>query len=254
MKGREGPPPGVTLQFEDGSEKAFPGRWQVFGWPQTNSLRNGSLFCALDALGRWLTFQLDAGEDITAIVERLLHEGNSAALVSVLLNVATYRPSLLIGALAPLLTFPNLFHWDSVRVERIAHNFVGLNWLQGGQAVFDFARNWTLAPHRQMRFLDVVVELLLANDDVARRLKALVSTWTLPEDPKEALEFKLLFAALDSANYRPTADPETGAATHVPSHAGPLRVAASKRTDTHRRRGGVPVRPSQDLRGRQGGR
>lgn len=211
MKGHEGPPPGVTLQFEAGSERAFPGWRQVFGWPQTNSLRNGSLFCALDALERWLTFQLDADEDITAIVERLLHEGNSAALVSVLLNVAKYRPSLLTGALAPLLTFPNLFHWDSVRVERIAHNFVGLNWLQGGQAMFDFARNWTLAPHRQKRFLDVVVELLLANHDVARRLKALVSTWTLPEDPKEALEFKLLFAALDSANYRPTADPETGA-------------------------------------------
>ena len=211
IKGREGPPPGVTLQFEDGSEKVFPGRRQVFGWPQTNSIRNGNLFCALDALERWLTFQLDAGEDITAIVERLLREGNSAALVSVLLNVAKYRPSLLTGALAPLLTFPNLFSWDSVRVERIAHNFVGLNWLQGGQAMFDIARNWTLAPHRQKRFLDVVVELLLANDDVARRLKALVSTWTLPEDPKEALKFKLLFAALNSANYRPTADPETGA-------------------------------------------
>ena len=211
MKGRESPQPGVTLQFEDGSERAFPGWRQVFGWPQTNSLRNGNLFCALDALERWLTFQLDSGEDISAIVERLLHEGNSSALVSVLLNVAKYRPSLLTGALAPLLAFPNLFHWDSVRVERIAHNFVGLNWLQGGQAMFDFARNWTLAPHRQKRFLDVVVELLLANDDVARRLKALVSTWTLPEDPKEALEFKLLFAALDSANYRPTADTETGA-------------------------------------------
>jgi len=211
MKGREGPPPGVTLQFEDGSEKAFAGWWQVFGWPQTNSMHNGNLFCALDALERWLTIQLDAGEDITAIVERLLREGNSAALVSVLLNVAKYRPSLLTGALAPLLTFPNLFYWDSVRVEWIAHNFVGLNWLQGGQAMFDFARNWTLAPHRQKRFLDVVVELLLANDDVARRLKALVSTWTLPEDPSEALKFKLLFAALDSANYRPTADPETGA-------------------------------------------
>ena len=210
-EGPRGSTAGVTLQFEDGSEKAFPGWWQVFGWPQSNSMRNGNLFCALDALERWLTFQLDAGEDITAIVERLLREGNSAALVSVLLNVSKYRPSLLTGALAPLLTFPNLFCWDSVRVEQIADNFVGWSRLQGGQAMFDLARNWTLAPHRQRKFLDVVVELLLANDDVARRLKALVSTWTLPEDPKEALEFKMFFAALDSANYRPAVDPETGA-------------------------------------------
>ena len=211
MRGREGPPPGVTLQFEDGSKKAFPGRWQVFGWPQTNSMRDGSLFCALDALERWLTIQLDAGEDITAIVERLLRENNSAALASVLINVAKYRPSLLTGALAPLLTFPNLFYWDSIRVEQVADNFVGLNWIQGGQAIFDFARDWTLAPHRQQKFLDVVVELLLANDDVARRLKALVSTWTLPGDPKKALEFKLFFAALDSANYRSATNPKTGA-------------------------------------------
>ena len=210
-KGREGPPPGITLQFEGGSEKAFPGWWQVFGWPQSNSTRNGNLFCALDALERWLMFKLDAGEDITAIVERLLRAGNSVALVSVLLNVAKYQPSLLTGALGPLLTFPYLFNWDSVRVDGVDANFAGLTWVQGGPEVFDFARDWTLAPHRQKRFLDVVVELVLANDDVARRLKALVSTWTLPDDPKEALEFKLYFAALDRANYRPTADPKTGA-------------------------------------------
>ena len=211
MKGREGPPPGITLQFEGGSEKVFPGWWQVFGWPQSNSTRNGNLFCALDALERWLMFKLDAGEDITAIVERLLRAGNSVALVSVLLNVAKYQPSLLTGALGPLLTFPYLFNWDSVRVDGVDANFAGLTWVQGGPEVFDLARDWTLAPHRQQKFLDVVVKLLLADDDVARRLKALVSTWTLPEDPKEALKFKLLFAALDSANYRPTADPETGA-------------------------------------------
>lgn len=46
--------------------------------------------------------------------------------------------------------------------------------------ILDSTRDWTLAPHRQQRFLDVVVELLLANDDIARHLKALVSTWTLP--------------------------------------------------------------------------
>jgi hypothetical protein len=212
MEGRGGRPPGVTLQFEDGSEKTFPGWRQVFDWPQSNSMRNGNLFCALDALERWLTFKLDAGEDITIVVERLLREGNSAALVSVLLNVSKYRPSLLTGALVPLLTFPNLFYWDSARVEQIHHNFLGWSWLQGGQAMFDFARSWTLAPHRQQKFLNVAVELLLADHAVARRLQALIPTWGLPENSKEALEFKLLYAALDRANYQTVTDPETGAA------------------------------------------
>lgn len=213
MKGRASEAPGVTLQFADGSEKTFAGWWQVFGWPQSNEVRNGNLFCALDALERWLTLRLDASEDITAYVERILREGNSAALVSVLLNIAKYRPALLTGPLAALLTFPNLFYWDSARVKQIDYNFSAWSWLQGGQAMFDFARDWILAPHRQRKFLDVVVELLLDNDYVARRIQALLPTWTLPEDPKEALEFKLLFAALDRANYQTVTDPVTGAET-----------------------------------------
>lgn len=216
MKRRTVAAPRVTLQFADGSEKTFLGWWQVFGWPQSNdSVRKGNLFCALDALERWLTLRLEAGEDITAEIERILREGNSAALVSVLLNVAKYRSSLLTGPLAALLTFPNLFYWDRVRVEQVGDNFIGWSWLKGGQAMFDFARDWTLAPHRQRKFLDVVVELLLADGDVARRLQALLPTWTLPEDPKEALEFKLLFAALDRANYRTVTDPATGEETQV---------------------------------------
>ncbi|MGZ9569557.1 hypothetical protein NBV64_00020 [Alcaligenes sp. DN25] len=211
MKGRAGEAPAVTLRFAGGLEKTFPGWRQVFGWPQSNDLRNGNLYCALDALERWFMLRLDAGEDITADIERILREGNSAALVSVLLNVAKYRPSLLAGPLAALLTSPNLFFWDSVRVKQIGYNFIGWSWLQGGEAMFNFARDWTLAPHRERKFLDVVVELLLIDDDVARRLQALLPTWTLPEDRKEALEFKLLFAALDRANYQTVTDPATGA-------------------------------------------
>ncbi|GJH18474.1 hypothetical protein CBA19CS22_18050 [Caballeronia novacaledonica] len=225
MKGRTGGAPGVILQFSDGSEKTFPGWWQVFGWPQSNdSMRNGNLFCALDALERWLTLRLDAGEDTTADIERILREGNSAALVSVLVNVAKYRPSLLTGPLAALITFPNLFYWDRVRVKRVGYNFIEWSWLQGGQAIFDFARDWTLAPHRQQKFLDVVVELLLADGDVARRLQALLTAWALPEDPKEALEFKLLFAALDRANYQTVTDPATGAETKGLVYPDELRL------------------------------
>jgi len=215
MKGQTGEAAGVTLQFADGSEKTFPGWWQVFDWPQSNDMHNGNLFCALDALERWLTLRLDAGEDITADIKRIFREGNSVALVSVLVNVAKYRPALLTGPLTALITFPNLFYWDNRRVKQLADNFIGWSWLQSGKAVSDFARDWTLAPHRQQKFLDIVVELLLANDDVARRIQALLTTWALPEDPKNALEFRVLFAELDRTNYLPVTDPATGAKTWV---------------------------------------
>jgi len=131
----------------------------------------------------------------------------------VLVNVAKYRPALLTGPLTALITFPNLFYWDNGRVKQLADNFIGWSWLQSGKAVSDFARDWTLAPHRQQKFLDIVVEVLLADDDVARRLQALLTTWALPEDPKNSLEFRVLFAKLDRTNYLPVTDPATGAKT-----------------------------------------
>lgn len=147
MRGRTGEAPGVTLQFADGSAKTFLGSSQVFGWPQSNdSMRNGNLFCALDALERWLTLRLDAGEDITADIARILRKGSSVSLVSVLLNVAKYRPSLLTGPLSALITFPNLFYWDSARVEQADHNFTPFYWVRGGEMMFNLARDWILAP------------------------------------------------------------------------------------------------------------
>lgn len=212
MKGRTGESPGVTLQFADGSEKSFSGWWQVFGWPQSNGTgRDGNLFCALDALERWLTLRLDADEDITGYIEMILRDGKSAALVSVLVNVAKYRPSLLVGPLSALITFPNLFYWDSKRVEQIGYNLMGWDPSQGSHAIYDLARDWTLAPHRKQKLLDVVVDLLQADVVIARRLQTLLPTWTLPEDSKEALEFKLFFARLDQANYHNVTDPTTGA-------------------------------------------
>lgn len=210
MQGREEETPGVALRYGDGSEKTFPGWEEVFGWPQSNDMRNGNLFCALDALERWLTFRLDAGEDISADIGKLLRPGNSSAIVSVLVNVGKYRPSLLNQELAPLLTFPNLFHWDSFRVDHIGHNFIDWTWLDAGEAMFNMARDWTLAPHRRKKLLEVVVELLKVDEDLAQRLQALIPTWSLPEDPKEALEFKLLYAALNRGNYHTKMDPETG--------------------------------------------
>jgi hypothetical protein len=210
MQGRKGAPPSVTLTFPDGSKKAFSGWRQVFDWPQSSNMPNGNLYSALDALERWLTLRLDAGDDISAIIERLFRQGNSAAFVSLLVNVAKYQPSLLATSLAPLLTFPNLYYWDSGRVDRIAYNFVGGIWLQAGEAIFNFARDWTLAAHRQKKLLDVAVELLKTDDSVARLLRELIPTWTVPQDAKEALEFKLLFARLNRDNYHTLVDAETG--------------------------------------------
>ncbi len=195
-------PPCVTLEFADGSQKAFMGWWQVYDWPQSNDFNNSHLYCALDALERWLTMRLDNDEDITNDIEKIFSEGNSAALVRVLVNVAKYRPLLLTASLSPLMTFPDHFDWDRKLTDKVGYNFDGPSWARCGDAIFEIARDWTLAPHRQRAFIDVVIELLLESDDVAIRLQNVTSAWSVPSDPKVALEYKLLFASLDRSNYR----------------------------------------------------
>lgn len=185
MGGRDEPAPGLKLLMSESEEKNFAGGWEVFDWTQTNSLHNGNLFCALDALERWLTLQIDNGVDITPHVEQIVREGNSVALIGTLVNVGKYRPNLFSGALAPLLTDPHVFYWDSGRVKKIVLNFDSLNWIRAGEAVFNIARDWTLAPHRQKSLQDVVVGLLKVDTVVSERLQALIPNWSLPKDQRE---------------------------------------------------------------------
>lgn len=209
-RSREGPVPGVTLQLADGTTKKFDGWWQVFDWTQENSAHNGNLFCAMDALERWLTLRLDAGADITDDINQILRESSSVAFLGLLINVGKYRPALFSGALAPLLSDPHLFYWDNERVRSIGYKFDQFSWLRAGNVLFELARNWTLAPHRQRTLLDVAIELLKTDDSVAQHLKTLIPTWGLPDAPKAALECKLIFAALDRDNYQPTRDASSG--------------------------------------------
>jgi hypothetical protein len=181
----------------------------VFEWTQESSYYNGNLFCALDAFERWLTLQLDGGADITGHIEQIFRESSSTAFLGLLVNVGKYRPALFSGALAPLLSEPYLFYWDGERVKNVGQNFIGWAWLQSGEAIFEIAKAWTLAPHRQRTLLDVTAELLKTDANIAKELKALIPSWPLPNDPKEALEFRLMFAALDRDNYQPAIDPES---------------------------------------------
>ena len=209
--GRKGTAPGLELQLPESEDKIFDGGYRVFNWTQTNSMRDGNLFSALDALEKWLTLQLDADVDITPYIDRILSEGASASLIGLLVNIGKYSPTLFSGALAPVLTDPYVYFWDSGRVEQVGHNFIDWKWAQGGEPMYEFARNWTLAPHRQKTLLDVIIDLLLTDTVVSKRLQKLIKKWPLPENPKDALEFKLLFASLDRNNYQTTIDPETSA-------------------------------------------
>jgi len=180
----------------------YRGDGAMFRWGQTNSMHNGTLFSALDALERWLTVRLTNGRDCTAYIERLLREGRSAAVLGVLVNVAKFEPKLLSGELAPVLSNPMIYMWDDYRVKLIGENFIGWSWARFGDALFKFAKGWAFAAHRKLTLNDVAVARLKADPAFASDLKGLTSAWEIPEDPAYALELSILQASLDRNNYR----------------------------------------------------
>ena len=206
-------PPQTTLSMRDGSKRSYVGNPWVFDWTQANSTSIGQLHCALNALERWLTLQIEQGADVQPYLERLLKEGSSLAFVGLLVNVAKYRPALLSGALLPVLSSEDVYWFDNGRVENAQFNFDAFTWSRQHDAIFNLARDWTNAPYRQRNLAQIVGELIPRDKTIASFLKAVIVTWEKPDEPKGAIEFAVLCAQLDEANYRLQRDSETGRET-----------------------------------------
>lgn len=127
--------------MRDGSEMAYVGNWNVFDWAQESSNFVGQLHCALNALERWLTLQIEQGSNVEPHLGRLLNESSSIAFVGLLVNVAKYRPALLSGVLMPLLSSDNVFWLDQGRVENARFHFDAFTWSRAGEAIFNLARD-----------------------------------------------------------------------------------------------------------------
>lgn len=166
-RGSSGKSPQTTLTMRDGSRKSYVGNWRVFDWTQANSNSIGQLHCALNALERWLTLQIEQGVDVQPDLERLLKEGSSLAFVGLLVNVAKYRPALFSGALLPVLSSEDLYRLDGGRVTNARFNFVAFEWSRQHDAIFNLARDWTNAPYRQQNLVQVVGELIPRDKTIA---------------------------------------------------------------------------------------
>ena len=134
-------PPQTILTMRDCSKKSYIGNWWVFNWTQANSASRGQLHCALNALERWITLQIEQGVDVQPHLERLLREGSSLAFVGLLVNVAKCRPALLSNALLPLLSSEDVYWLDEGRVRNAPFNFDAFTWSRQHDAVFNQARD-----------------------------------------------------------------------------------------------------------------
>jgi ABC-type cobalamin/Fe3+-siderophores transport system ATPase subunit len=214
-----------VLRLSDGTDRDFRGNYWLFKWSQENSTHSGQLNSALAALERWLYDLIDAGGDLTAPIDHLLRTSDSVAILGVLMNVGKYRPELFLGPLEPLLALHRSYLWDSNRVQENAYSFDGMSWARGGDLVFEMAKAWANAPHRQTRLQQVVADLITRDKDLAEFVLAATTRWTAPNTDKESVEFRMLVAELDHRNYRLVKDSKTGEEKNEFAYPGDVTTA-----------------------------
>jgi hypothetical protein len=200
--------PTILLDLPAGT-RGFTGNANVYGWHQGAHPSSGVMTGALMALEKHLYNRLDAGEDITGLLEDLLQRAASVAMLGVLVQVAKYEVNLLFGVLQPLLGSPELQQWD--------------HWLCGrsgfGDGYFGLIRSeqrrqelheWKNLPHRKISFQKLAQHYFLHLDQgkvyfAAARLRWLdrLALTTMPD------VYETFSRYFDIANYTFTPISET---------------------------------------------
>lgn len=103
-------PPTFPL-WTDAGERAFVGDNQAFMWNLQGPDSSGVMASALMALEKHFYDRIDAEEDVSDALERLLTESDSLAIIGLLTTVGRYDPTLFRGPLRCFLTSPELLVW-----------------------------------------------------------------------------------------------------------------------------------------------
>lgn len=206
--------PSVTLTLNDGSKRQYFGNSRVYDWCLSNTNSSGQINSGLAALERWLTQLVQAGEDVAPLLERLLRETNSMAVLAVLVNVGKLKPELFLGVLRPLAADGDLHTLDENLVDCLSIYFDGMQLAPLGEIVFGMARDWHFAPQHKVTMTNVIIELIRANPDFAEFVKGTASAWEIPNGEKPAIERRILAARLDKDNYTETVDTGSGEKKH----------------------------------------
>ena len=156
---------------------------------------------------------IDNGTNVAPYIDRILRTSNSVSLLGVILNVGKYHPDLFRGPLRPLLADHELYRWDDYRRKALSSHFDASAWARHGEVIYQMAREWCLAPYRQVTLSQLAMRLVAWHPDIAEFLAGVIQQWQQPSGEKDALEFRILTAGLDHQNYRTVCDDATGQIT-----------------------------------------
>jgi hypothetical protein len=167
--------PTVVLDLPEG-ERAYPGTADVYGWHRGEHPSSSTLASALMALEKYLYDRLDAGDDITPLLQKLLAQAGSVAVLGTLTMVGKYRPGLLEGVLQPLLGSPELQQWDYQLNLRLALSGDWLGAINSPQRREEL-RVWQQLPHRRLSLLVMAQHYFHQSEDGSAFFAAARQRW-----------------------------------------------------------------------------
>jgi len=162
-----------------GTRRRWLGDHRVYRWAHDWPLNAKPVICSLMALEFWLYEEMGKGNDVSAILERVLWESESLAFAGLLIDVGKKHNELLAGPLRPLMSSSHLFQLDRQACDERQGVSVGLMpWAFRQSAVFvALARDWYGQPHRKVYLLNVVQRLLLTAPQVTELFVGVRSAW-----------------------------------------------------------------------------
>ena len=210
-------------------------RWigdnQVYGWFRNLSISADIVVSALMACEKWLYDLLDANEDPSPWVSRILEESRSVAFLGLLAAVGKKKHDLFDGSLTPLLGSWQIYGWDNQVLLSANFDNDMMPWTSSGEKIWNFVRDWHVMAHRKQSLQELGVFLLLTNENIQRFYDNVRQQWAvqLDADPtNETLEF--LLARFDATNYTELKDENGNIGMEL---VWPEKLRANAETDMH---------------------
>jgi hypothetical protein len=176
----------------------------VFQWHYRSSLGTGMLHSALMTLEKYTYELIEAGVDVSPMLERILREGRSLAFVGLLLDIGKHSQHLFGGVLRPLLEAWELYEVDAMKtMERTTGTppWMMMPWAGEGSYMEQLASEWFSMPHRSVVLRDLVPRLLLTDATLAAFFERVRARWTTLLRDGQPQTLELLIARFDPANY-----------------------------------------------------
>ncbi|WP_232798387.1 ATP-binding protein [Salinibacter altiplanensis] len=186
----------------EGEVQECLGSTQIARWNRGMGMGSTVVQCALMALEKYLYERIEAGEDPTPLIEKILSESRSVPVLGLLISIGRKKPELFRNLLLPLLTNPSLLVNYSTPTQS-AWQISRLSLSEHLQQEFE---EWHQHEHRNFSLLAIARYLFISDTDVRTMLEEVRERWENSDEDWSASEG--LAAQFDWDNYSRVTDDE----------------------------------------------